>query len=114
MSVFGFGDPDAALDMLQGMQRAREVYGDPPDPAFAASVINHAGESGLHAMFVRILDVASQNDPNPDHRMVWMLEVKTGRGTLTLRPGADQSWREYLGSDPIAVDLGLLPPNAPR
>lgn len=101
-------DPDQALDHLQAMQRAREVYGDPPDPAFAASVINHAAESGLHTMFVRILDDLAGGD------MVWVLEVKTERGNLTLRPPEDQTWREFLGSDPMAVDLGLLPPDAPR
>lgn len=101
-------DPDAALDQLQGMQRARECYGDPPDPAFAAAVINHAAESGLVARFVQVLD------DGEDVVMIWVLEVVTDRGSLELRRNPLQSWREYLGNAPEAVDLGLLPPNAPR
>lgn len=111
--VMSFMDPDQALDQIQAMQRAREVYGDPPEPEFAAAIIRHAAATGLSAMFVRILDVASANEPNPDHRMVWILEVSTARGTLELRRPPGTSWREFLGTDPIAAGLGLLPADAP-
>lgn len=101
-------DPDAALDQLQGMQRARECYGDPPDPAFAAAVIRHASDTGLQARFVQVLD------DGEDVVMIWVLEVSTSRGSFELRRNPLQSWREFLGSDSVAVDLDLLPANAPR
>lgn len=108
MSAFGFGDPDAALDQIQGMQRAREVYGDPPDPAFAAAIIRHAAAGGLSASFVRVLD------DGEDVVMVWVLQISTPRGTITLNRNPLQSWREFLGTDPEAVALDLLAPDAPR
>lgn len=99
-------DPDEALDLIQGMQRARECYGNAPDPAFAVAIVNHAARGGLAARFIQTLDEEAQ--------MVWVLEVSTARGTLELRPKFNQSWREYLGNDHLAAGLDLLPPDAPR
>lgn len=108
MADFGFGDPDAALDLIQAMQRAREVYGDPPEPAFAAAIVRHAAAGGLSARWIQVLD------DGEDAVMIWVLEVHTGRGTLEIRRNPLQSWREFLGSDETAVGLDLLPPDAPR
>lgn len=100
----GLPTPDEALDNLAGIQRARELYGDPPAPDFAAAILRYLDAQGLDATFIPTLS------DEGDH--VWALEIRTGRGAVAYRPGERQTWREYLGSRPDGLEL--LPPDLPR